>query len=75
MRIDGTGFFKSGKLDAGKYFVVVKDSPQIVFPVFLEKDYDGAKCSLNTVFTFDRSSGKTEQTVTIFLKPSTIMPN
>ena len=71
LRTDETGFFNPGKLGAGRYFVVVKNSPQIVFPIFLEKDYDGTKCSLNTVFSFDRNSGKTEQTVTIFLKPST----
>jgi hypothetical protein len=71
LRTDPTGMFNPGKLDAGRYFVVVKNSPQIVFPIFLEKYYDGGKCSLNTVFSFDRNTGKTEQTVTILLRPST----
>lgn len=71
LRTDATGIFRPGKLEAGRYFVAVKNSPQIVFPIFLEKDYDGVKCSLNAVFSFDRNTGKTEQSVTILLKPST----
>ena len=71
LRTDATGIFNPGKLEAGRYFVAVKNFPQVVFPIFLEKDYDGVKCSLNTVFSFHRSTGKTEQTVTILLKPST----
>jgi hypothetical protein len=71
LRTDATGNFKPGKLESGRYFVVVKNSARIVFPIFLEKDYDGAECSLNTLFSFDRNTGKTQQTVTILLKPST----
>jgi hypothetical protein len=71
LRTDATGIFNSGKLQAGRYFVAVKNFPQIVFQIFLEKDYDGVKCSLNTVFSFDRNTGKTEQSVTILLEPST----
>jgi len=65
IRIDSSSNFNSGKLNAGRYFVVVKNSPQIVFPVYLETNYDGDTCSLNTVFSFDRITGKTEQTATI----------
>jgi hypothetical protein len=68
MRTDGEGRFKSGSLDPGLYFVVVKDpDPTIAFPIRLEKQYDGKTCSLHTVFTFDRATKKTEQTVTIIV--------
>jgi hypothetical protein len=70
LRTDAAGMFNSGKLAAGRYFVVVKNSPQISFPIFLEKDYDGGKCSVSRVLSFDRNTGKTEQTVTILLRPS-----
>jgi hypothetical protein len=71
LRTDAKGTFNSGKLAAGRYFVVVKNSPQIAFPIFLEKDYDGGKCSLSPVFSFDQNTGRTEQTVTVLLRPST----
>jgi hypothetical protein len=68
MRTDANGNFKTGRLDAGPYFVVVKDSnPRMAFPVALEKDYDGESCALNALFTFDPKTKKTEQTVTIEL--------
>jgi len=67
LRSDVSGNFKPGKLGAGRYFVVVKNSPQMAFPVFLERNYDGVNCSLNTVFSFDQNTGKTEQTVTILV--------
>jgi len=66
LRTDGSGKFNSGKLLSGRYFVVMKKSPNIAFPVFLERDYDGHECSLNTVFSFDSQTGKTEQIVTIY---------
>ena len=66
MRTDAEGRFKSESLEPGQYFVVVKDSdPTIAFPIWLEKQYDGKTCSLHTIFTFDRATKKTEQTVTI----------
>jgi hypothetical protein len=67
LHTDGSGKFNSGKLVSGRYFVVMKKSPNIAFPVFLERDYDGHECSLNTVFSFDSQTGKTEQIVTIYL--------
>lgn len=67
LRTDVSGNFNSGKLGAGRYFVVVKNSPQMAFPVFQERNYDGVNCSLNTVFSFDQNTGKTEQTVTILV--------
>jgi hypothetical protein len=58
------GVFKSGDLEPGRYFVVVENSdPKFVVPVWLEK-YDGKTCALNTVFTFDRTTGKAEAIVT-----------
>ena len=65
IRIDSFGNFKSDGVDAGRYFLVVKNSPQIVFPEYLEESYDGGRCSLNTIYSFDRSTGKTERTATI----------
>jgi hypothetical protein len=68
MRTDTGGNFKSGPLDPGPYFVVVKNSdPKIAFPVWLERQYDGNTCALNAVFTFDQITKKTEQTVTLTL--------
>jgi hypothetical protein len=67
VRTDDQGNFNSGKLQAGRYFVVVKDSPEIAFPVFLEEDSRCENCGLNTVFSFDRQTGKTEQTVTVLI--------
>ena len=69
MRTDAEGNFNSGKLEQGRYFISVKDSPHIVFPVFLEKYYDGGTCSLNTLFSYDKNTGKTEQIVILWLKP------
>lgn len=66
MRTDANGDFMSGSLQPGRYFIVVKDSdPKFVFPISLEKQYDGKTCSLHAVFSFDRQTKKTEQTVTL----------
>jgi hypothetical protein len=66
MRTDANGDFNSGSLEAGRYFIVVTDpDPKFVFPVWLERQYDGKSCSLHAVFTFDRQTKKTEQTVTL----------
>jgi hypothetical protein len=66
LRTDVDGNFKSGRLEPGPYFVVVRNSdPKIAFPVSLEQQYDGRTCSLNAVFTFDLETKETEQTVTI----------
>ncbi len=66
MRTDAEGRFKSGSLEPGRYFVVVKDStPTITFPIWLEKQYDGKNCTLRRIFMFDRATKKAEQTVTI----------
>jgi hypothetical protein len=66
IRTDADGTFRSGRLEPGPYFVVVKGSdPKIAFPVLLEKEYDGQACALNAVFTFDRETRATEQTVTL----------
>jgi hypothetical protein len=65
IRADDEGHFNSGALAAGKYFLVVKDSPEVVFPMRLETDYEGKKCSLNTDFSFDKNTGKAQQTVII----------
>ena len=64
LRTDAGGNFRSGSLVQGRYFVVVRNSdPKIAFPVSLEREYDGQTCALNAVFTFDRATRKTEQTV------------
>jgi len=66
MRTDENGNFRSGRLQPAPYFIVVSSSdPQIAFPLSLEKEYDGRACALNSVFTFDRQTRKTEQTVMI----------
>ena len=66
IRAEADGTFRSARLEPGPYFVVVKGSaPKIAFPVSLEKEYDGQACALNTVFTFDRETRATEQTVTL----------
>jgi hypothetical protein len=67
IQTNADGKFDSGRLDAGRYFVVVKSSPQIVFPVYLETHYDGGKCSMDPVFSFDRRTGRTELTETILI--------
>jgi hypothetical protein len=67
VRTDDQGNFNSGKLQAGRYFVVVKNSPEIAFPVFLEKYSSGENCGSDTVFSFDRQTGKTEQTVAVLI--------
>jgi hypothetical protein len=41
MRTDDEGNFNSGKLQTGRYFVVVKNSPEIAFPTFLARDSHG----------------------------------
>jgi hypothetical protein len=65
---DANGNFKAGDLDPGHYFVVVEHSvPKFVIPVSLETRYDGAKCTLNTVYALDRMTGRVEATSTIFL--------
>jgi hypothetical protein len=70
-RTDAEGNFKSSDLEPGWYFVVVKSSdPKFVVPVWLEKYYDSKTCGLNTVFTFDRTTGKVEATVTGWIHPS-----
>ena len=67
-RTDAEGNFKSGDLDPGRYFIVVENSdPRFGVPVRLEERYDGKTCALNTVFTFDRTTWKTEATVTLLL--------
>jgi hypothetical protein len=66
LNTDDEGDFNSGKLRAGRYFVVVKSSPEIAFPIFLERDSSGGNCGLNTV-SFDRETRKTEQTVTVYI--------
>ena len=58
VRTDDEGNFNSGALEAGKYFLVVKNSPEVVFPMQLETDYDGKKCSLNTDFSFDKKPAR-----------------
>ena len=65
IKTDGDGSFNAGALEAGKYFLAVKNSPEVVFPLRLETDYDGKKCSLNTDFSFDKNTGKAEETVII----------
>lgn len=65
IRIDSTGKFKAGRLDSGRYFLVVKNSPRIIFAEYLETPYDGGRCSLNTVYSFNRDTGETERTATI----------
>ena len=65
IKTDGEGNFNAGALEAGKYFLAMKDSPEIVFPLRLETGYDGKKCSLNTDFSFDKNTGKAEETVII----------
>jgi hypothetical protein len=67
LRTDDDGDFNSGKLEAGRYFVDVKNSPEIAFPIFLERDSAGGNCGLNAVFLFDRKTGKTEQIVTVLI--------
>jgi hypothetical protein len=67
IQTDESGSFNSGKLRAGRYFVVVTKSPEIVFPVYLETQYDGQKCTMDPVFSFDRETGKTEQIMTIMV--------
>jgi hypothetical protein len=67
IQTNADGQFDSDRLDAGRYFVVVKNSPQIVFPVYLESSYDGGKCSMNPVFSFNPDTGKTELTETILI--------
>jgi hypothetical protein len=63
-RTDSEGNFKSGDLEPGRYFVVVENSdPKFVVPLRLDKYYDGKTCGLNTVFTFERTTGKVEATV------------
>jgi hypothetical protein len=67
-RTDAEGNFKSGVLEPGRYFIVVENSdPKFVIPVRLEERYEAKTCALNTVFTFDRATGKTEATVTLLL--------
>ena len=67
-RTDAEGNFKPGDLDPGRYFIVVENSdPRFGVPVRLEERYDGKTCALNTVFTFDRTTWKTEATVTLLL--------
>jgi hypothetical protein len=71
MRTDVNGKFRSGRLEPGPYFVLVKSSdPKIAFPVLLEKGYDGQTCNLNAVFTFDQETRKTEQTITLYVNRS-----
>jgi hypothetical protein len=70
LRTDVNGNFRSGRLEPGTYFLVVKNSdPRIAFPVSLEKEYDGQACQLNAVFSFDRQTRKIEQTVTLRVTP------
>jgi hypothetical protein len=70
-RTDSEGSFKSRDLEPGRYFVVVENSdPKFVVPVWLEKFYDGKTCALNTVFTFERTTGKVDSTVTAWIRPS-----
>ena len=71
IRSNASGDFNSGRLDSGQYFVVVKNSPEIAFPVSLETSYDGGKCSLDPVFSFDRNTGKTQVTETILVPTQT----
>ncbi len=67
--VKAKGNFKSGDLEAGRYFIVAEHSdPKFVIPVWLEKHYDGRTCGLSTVFTFDRATGKTEATITILVE-------
>jgi hypothetical protein len=64
---DYKGNFNSGSIAAGKYFLVVKNSPDVVFPLELETSYDGKKCSLNTDFSFNRNTGRAQQTVILLV--------
>jgi hypothetical protein len=73
IKTDGGGNFNAGALGAGKYFLVVKSSPEVVFPMRLETGYDGKKCSLNADFSFDENTGKVRQTVIIKIN-SDVLP-
>jgi hypothetical protein len=67
-KTDAEGHFKAGDLDPGHYFVVVEKSDlRFVIPVSLETRYDGKKCTLNSMYAFDRTTGKLEATTILFV--------